>query len=316
MKENPKSKNLSGATRKNGFYVALYSSVGVMLVLAVVIGYNNFATPKSSVKNTTVKSTEAPDLAPVTKDTVEKGQAYLTPADRADDIGTAISGSNPNQSSPAYSQSAESGAQTADAAPAQSADLIESLPTISSTDENIIDANIDNDEISITTDDEETPEQSSSGGRSAAVETPEFTAFDDSGKMEWPVLGDIVMDYSVDHVIYDKTLDQYRINDTLCIAADLGTEVRAAADGMVSSITSTKVDGKRVVIDHGNGWLTTYTQLQDTVPVEVGDVVRKGQAIGSVGDPSIYGVSLGQHLGFSVSKDAKTMNPKDILAAQ
>lgn len=317
MRENPKAKKPPGITKKNGFYVALYSSVGVMLVLAVVIGYNNFASPKSSKNDSSVTATGEPDLATVGKDTVQKGQPYLTPNDKAGDIGTAISGDNQSGSNlqPYIGNAADKTGQAQDSGP--SAGSSESSPVNSSTDENIITIDIEGnetaDEVTTTADGND---ETDSGRQANMPRTTEFTAFDDNSKMNWPVLGDVVMDYSVDHVIYDQTLDQYRINDVLCISAEEGSEVRAAADGIVSSVTTTKKDGKKVVIDHGNGWLTTYSQLQDTVLIDVGDVVSKGQIIGGVGSPSIYGVLLGNHLGFAVSKDSRSVNPKDVLAMQ
>lgn len=46
----------------------------------------------------------------------------------------------------------------------------------------------------------------------------------------WPLEGDIVMDFSSDALVYDATLEQYRTNDCICISASQGTPVKAAAD--------------------------------------------------------------------------------------
>ena len=134
--------------------------------------------------------------------------------------------------------------------------------------------------------------------------------------MAWPLSGEIVMAFSMDHVIYDKTLEQYRTNDSISIAAQPGTEVRAAAEGLVAEITTTRENGKTVVVDHGNGWRTTYSQLQDNVPVSVGSVVQKGQIIGGVGEPSLYSVLLGPHLEFAVAQNGTALNPKDVLVRE
>ncbi|MCL2753991.1 MAG: M23 family metallopeptidase, partial [Defluviitaleaceae bacterium] len=69
-----------------------------------------------------------------------------------------------------------------------------------------------------------------------------------------------------------------------------------------------------VVIDHGNGWLTTYKQLADDVAIAVGDVVNRGQIIGSVGSPSIFTAALGYHVGFAVRQDGTAMNPHALLS--
>lgn len=141
-----------------------------------------------------------------------------------------------------------------------------------------------------------------------------FSEFDaDKEKMEWPLVGEIVMPFSPDKLVYDKTLEQYRTNSNICIAAPIGTQIKSTSSGVVVQVDSTREYGNRVMIDHGNGWTTTYSQLQDNVLVKLGDVVEKGQVIGGVDSPSIYSVLLGNHLNFVVKKDSVAVNPETVL---
>ena len=142
---------------------------------------------------------------------------------------------------------------------------------------------------------------------------PTYTLFDDGQEMSWPVEGRIVMDYSVDTAVYDKTLDQYRTNDSLSIEAAADTEVHAAADGVVEAVSNDRVNGNTVVLAHGNGWTTTYSQLRDDINVTEGEVVCEGDVIGRVGTPSVYSEALGTHLTFTVSKENNTVDPKLVL---
>ncbi|MEA4816664.1 MAG: M23 family metallopeptidase [Lachnospiraceae bacterium] len=125
-----------------------------------------------------------------------------------------------------------------------------------------------------------------------------------------PIKGDIVMDYSIDNAIYDVTLDQYRTNDSVCINAEAGSPVLAAAAGEVEEISYSFEKGNTVTINHGNGWRTTYGQLDGKITVNVGDQVSAGQEIGTVGSPTIYTVLLGDHLDFKVSRDGQSLDPK------
>ncbi|GHU74800.1 hypothetical protein FACS1894188_04210 [Clostridia bacterium] len=143
---------------------------------------------------------------------------------------------------------------------------------------------------------------------------PAFSPFAQGDTMSWPANGDVVQTFSPEHAIYDVTLEQYRTNDNICISAPVGTQVKAAAAGRVSEIGRSSELGNTVVIDHGNGWTTTYSQLQDNVLVAVGDVVKSGQVIGGVGKPSIYSVLLGDHLNFKVSRDDSAVDPNTLLA--
>lgn len=143
-----------------------------------------------------------------------------------------------------------------------------------------------------------------------------FLSFSKDTKMLWPVDGQIVMDYSIDHTIYDKTLDQYRINDSISIATEVGTPVKAAARGTVINITNDNQKGCTVVLDHGNGWQTTYSQLQKDVAVTQNEIVEAGDIIGGVAEPTKYGIALGGHLDFEVKKDGVTTDPKSLLEKQ
>jgi len=144
----------------------------------------------------------------------------------------------------------------------------------------------------------------------------EFTLFDDSKEMSWPLAGQIVMDYSMETAIYDKTLDQYRTNDSLCIAGNVGDDVKASADGKVKSVFNDKENLTSVVIEHGNGWLSTYSQLQDNVLVKEGDIVDEGAVIGNLSEPSYKSSLLGPHLEFKVMNNDTCTDPKLILSQE
>lgn len=141
----------------------------------------------------------------------------------------------------------------------------------------------------------------------------EFTFFDDSKEMSWPLSGQIVMDYSMETAIYDKTLDQYRTNDSICIEGNVGDDVKASADGKVVSVSKDKENLTSIAIEHGNGWLSTYSQLQDNVLVKEGDIVDEGAVIGNLSEPSYKSSLLGPHLEFKVMNNDVSTDPKIVL---
>jgi Peptidase family M23 len=78
---------------------------------------------------------------------------------------------------------------------------------------------------------------------------------------------------------------------------DLGRRVLASAGGTVlsSSYSTTTGYGNTIVIGHGDGWQTRYAHL-DTRDVQKGDVVTRGQRIGTVGATSaLYNLSPHLH---------------------
>ena len=143
--------------------------------------------------------------------------------------------------------------------------------------------------------------------------TEQASIFENEPLFAMPLAGNIVMDYSADHAIYDATLDQYRTNDHISIGAKKGEAVKASEDGTVESIKTDDERGITVVLNHGNGWQTTYSQLQEDVVVKEGDKVKKGQEIGFVAEPTKYSVALGEHVDFSIAKDGVTIKKKNTV---
>jgi murein DD-endopeptidase MepM/ murein hydrolase activator NlpD len=285
--------------KKKGFYIALYSCIGVVLLLAAVISYYGIEGPEIEPDGNPIAAVENEEEAAEMMNPQTKAQIpadnYIPPlSDTSLAVAPPPEILTPTVSTPAQTPS----------------DLVLA--------ENPVPPDLDA-KPDITAAAEPAAENTQNAANVEKVDVvtekaSAFTAFEDSQTMEWPALGEIVMDYSPEHVVYDVTLEHYRTNDTICIAAQPGTQVKASAEGVVKEITATREKGNSVVIDHGNGWETTYSQLQDQLLVAEGDVVETGDVIGGVGNPSIYSVLLGNHLEFSVSKEDVGIDPKMVLA--
>ncbi|MFC0581834.1 M23 family metallopeptidase [Micrococcoides hystricis] len=91
-----------------------------------------------------------------------------------------------------------------------------------------------------------------------------------------------------------------------------GTEVYAAAAGVVTQSEWAGHSGNRVSVDHGNGLVTTYNH--NTVnKVQVGDQVKRGDLVALGGST---GNSTGCHLHFEVIVDGTPVDPRDWLPAE
>ncbi len=80
-------------------------------------------------------------------------------------------------------------------------------------------------------------------------------------------------------------------------AAPTGTDVTAAASGTVVEVSSGGAYGNRVVIEHDDGYYTTYNHLS-SISVSEGEEVTVGDKVGEVGNT---GNSSGSHLHFEVT---------------
>lgn len=97
----------------------------------------------------------------------------------------------------------------------------------------------------------------------------------------------------------------------LDLVAPAGVEVVASASGRVKSVErAMKLQGTRIVIDHGNGYETVYAHLSDVL-------VRRGQKV-SVGDviarTGNSGTSFAPHLHYEVLRDGRHLDPLCFLS--
>ena len=95
------------------------------------------------------------------------------------------------------------------------------------------------------------------------------------------------------------------------LAADIGTPVYAAQDGLVTYAAYHQSYGNCVVLDHGAGpdgnrWTTLYAHMDDYT-VEAGQTVKAGDLIGHVGTT---GYSTGPHLHFEITLNGIVTQPR------
>ncbi len=87
-----------------------------------------------------------------------------------------------------------------------------------------------------------------------------------------------------------------------------GTPVFATADGTIRDVERSNTgSGLRVVIDHGNGYQTTYSHLAaGSVRMVRGETVRRGDIIARTGNT---GLSLAPHLHYEVYHNGMRVDP-------
>lgn len=129
----------------------------------------------------------------------------------------------------------------------------------------------------------------------------------------WPVKGEVLREYSMETLAYDKTMGDWRTHDGIDIAASAGTQVIATAGGMVADLYTDDLMGTTVVISHADGVMSTCSNLAAVPSVEIGDTVHTGDVIGSVGQTAIGESAEASHLHLSMTKDGVSVDPMDYL---
>ena len=92
--------------------------------------------------------------------------------------------------------------------------------------------------------------------------------------------------------------------ELIFVAAE-GTKVVATAPGTVKEVREAEGEVSYVIIDHGNGYVTTYRNLGSPI-VEEGSQVVKGVALFLVGEDNT-------ETGYSIQKDDSYVDPLDMI---
>ncbi len=103
------------------------------------------------------------------------------------------------------------------------------------------------------------------------------------------------------HPFY-KTLTSHQGVD---YAIPEGSRVFATADGKVKEVRRSSTQGQTIIIDHGNGYETSYSHLQ-RISVVRNQQVRRGDIIALSGDT---GLSLAPHLHYEVRLNGMRVDP-------
>lgn len=90
-----------------------------------------------------------------------------------------------------------------------------------------------------------------------------------------------------------------------------GSKVLAVASGIVTYSGDRSGYGELVEINHGNGYVTRYGH-NERVLVRVGETVRKGQQLATMGNT---GRSTGPHVHFEVLLNGAVVNPSQYIQA-
>ena len=136
--------------------------------------------------------------------------------------------------------------------------------------------------------------------------------FTESSLMEWPVSGQVVLDYNMDNTVYFPTLNVYKTSPAIAISAEVGTPVMAVANGQILSITENEETGTTVTVDMGNGYQAIYGQLKD-VPFQAEEYVSAGAVLGYINEPTKYYKKEGANLYFALQKDGTPLDPLQYL---
>lgn len=123
----------------------------------------------------------------------------------------------------------------------------------------------------------------------------------------WPAIGPISGVYGSQRILNGKPRQPHYGID---IAAPKGTPVVAPADGLVTlAATDHYYTGGTLILDHGHGLSSTFIHM-DTVTVKVGDEIKQGDPIGTIG---ASGRATGPHLDWRINWFDRRLDPAYVV---
>ena len=118
----------------------------------------------------------------------------------------------------------------------------------------------------------------------------------------WPVRGWISSDFGDRH---SPLTGKQGFHTGVDIANDMGSPIRATAEGEVSFAGWEGGYGKLVVVNHGNGYSTYYGHLSE-IKAAVGKPVHRGEVVGLMG---ATGNTTGPHLHYEIRLYGAAVDP-------
>ncbi len=132
----------------------------------------------------------------------------------------------------------------------------------------------------------------------------------------WPITGEIEVPYAMETLRYDRTMGDWRAHAGVDILAQLGDKVMAVSSGTVEKVYADDLYGVTVVVDHGSGLRSIYSNLAETPAVYAGDSVTVGEVVGAVGTSALGEIGEACHLHFAMTQNGEAVDPAEILPAR
>ena len=130
-----------------------------------------------------------------------------------------------------------------------------------------------------------------------------------------PLEGYVSKPFDIEQAVYSLTMDDYRVHSGIDVEGEIGAEVSAFADGVVSYVRRDPFMGYSLCIEHSGGMKSYYMNLTSDIPAELteGVSVSCGQIIGYVGDSAALEAAQTPHLHFELTVNGKKTDPLEYL---
>lgn len=139
--------------------------------------------------------------------------------------------------------------------------------------------------------------------------------YERSAQMVAPIhSGEVSKAYSSGAPMYSKTMKDWRVHAGADYTATAGEDVWACANGKVLQTYTDSMLGNVILIEHGD-YQVSYCGVSENFQVSVGDIVTKGQVIGTV-TAVPFEAAEDSHLHVEVRLDGGYVDPESLFGGE
>lgn len=125
-----------------------------------------------------------------------------------------------------------------------------------------------------------------------------------------PVPGAVSRAFDAERPVFFEEAGIWQLHSACDYQAKTGDAVKSMGDGTVIGISDSGLLGRSVTIQHDRGIVALYGGLSMNSYVKLGDPVKRDQAIGHVGNSTLFETESGPHLHLFVTKDGHPVDPE------
>lgn len=124
-----------------------------------------------------------------------------------------------------------------------------------------------------------------------------------------PVTGAVIAEFSNGELVKSSTTGIWQTHNGVDFSATVGDAVVAVADGTVTAIDRDVLWGVCVTILHNDGVSSRYCGLNESLSVAAGQIVERGEELGTVGNTNESESAMESHLHFEMRSNDAYIDP-------
>ncbi len=130
-----------------------------------------------------------------------------------------------------------------------------------------------------------------------------------------PVPGAVSRTYDAARPVFFESAGLWQLHSACDYQAKAGDVVKSMGEGTVVGISDSGLLGKSVTIQYDKGIVALYGGLSMNNYVKLGDPVKRDQAIGHIGNSTLFETDAGPHLHLFVTKDGHPIDPETLFTS-